>query len=92
MTRRKRRSCSNVRAVSNVVDLAEARDRRVPAPVVPAGLDHPALRYVAGRAFYIAHRREEGKAACGAKGALVLAPPGVPLCVDCYDRSVEAAQ
>lgn len=45
---------------------------------------HPALRWVAGEVFYIAHRRADGGTACGAPGALVLAPPGVPLCEDCY--------
>jgi hypothetical protein len=47
---------------------------------------HPALRWVAGRTYYVAHRRDPvaGAAACGATGELVLAPPGVPLCRDCY--------
>lgn len=45
---------------------------------------HPALRWVAGRAFYIAHRKTDGVAACGARGDLTLAPPGVPRCVECY--------
>jgi hypothetical protein len=45
---------------------------------------HPALRWVAGTAFYIAHRKADGAAACGARGDLMLATPGVPLCVECY--------
>lgn len=45
---------------------------------------HPALRWVAGATFYIAHRKGDAGAACGAAGDLTLAPPGVPLCVTCY--------
>lgn len=79
--------------MSKVVDLDEARVRRAPVAAVPATMDHPALRWVAGRVFYVAHRRgEDGGAECGAEGSLVLAPPGVPLCVDCYDRAAEAAR
>lgn len=49
-----------------------------------AGSRHPALRWVAGEAFWIAHRKDGAGAACGAEGALMLAPPGVPLCSECY--------
>ena len=58
----------------------EARSRRI-AEHAPR---HPALRWVAGDVFYIAHRRDDSGAACGAVGDLVLAPPGVPLCDECY--------
>lgn len=51
---------------------------------------HPALRWVAGEVFYIAHRRTpDGAAACGIDGALTLAPPGVPLCSDCFQWVVD---
>jgi len=45
---------------------------------------HPALRWVAGAAFYVAHRKDGSGAACGAQGSLMLAPPGVPACVKCF--------
>lgn len=45
---------------------------------------HPALRWCAGRVFYVAHRKADGAAACGASGDLILAPPGVPQCVECF--------
>lgn len=45
---------------------------------------HPSLRWVAGRTFYVAHRKDDEAAACGARGDLILAPPGVPLCVECF--------
>jgi hypothetical protein len=48
------------------------------------GSRHPALRWVAGETFYIAHRKDGSGAACGADGDLMLAPPGVPLCSVCY--------
>lgn len=65
-----------------VVSIAERRDRRTERDRARAA--HPALRWVAGRTFYIAHAKVDGHAACGADGDLVLAPPGVPLCVACY--------
>jgi hypothetical protein len=71
-----------------VVSIAAQRDRRSLRDRDRA--DH-ALRWVAGRTFYIAHRKEGVEAACGARGDLILAPPGVPLCVACYplaDRGV----
>jgi hypothetical protein len=46
---------------------------------------HPALRWVVGDVWYLAHRRgRSGGAACGMPGGLILAPPGVPLCSSCY--------
>lgn len=45
---------------------------------------HPVLRWCAGAAFYVAHRKDGDRAACGAKGDLVLAPPGVPACIECW--------
>jgi hypothetical protein len=36
----------------------------------------------------LAHRRGvDGVVACGTDGELTLAPPGVPLCADCYPRA-----
>lgn len=65
-----------------VVDLAarraERRDREI------ATSEHPALRWVAGAAFYVAHRKDGPEAACGARGDLTLAPPGVPRCIECF--------
>lgn len=65
-----------------VVDLdtrrAEKRSREI------AAADHPSLRWVAGAAFYVAHMKDGPAAACGARGDLTLAPPGVPLCVECF--------
>lgn len=73
-----------------VVDLAARREQRDAEAARAhearerARADHPALRWVAGSAFYVAHRKVVGAAACGARGSLMLAPPGVPLCVQCY--------
>ena len=65
-----------------VVDLitrrADKRDRDIVAS------NHPALRWVAGTAFYIAHRKTATGTVCGARGDLTLAPPGVPRCVQCF--------
>jgi hypothetical protein len=47
---------------------------------------HPSLRWVAGDQWWQAHTRDGAKASCGVEGALVLAPPGVPLCPDCYPQ------
>lgn len=71
-----------------VVPLAGARERRAArdrARVISAAR-HPALRWVAGDTYWVAHRRDQsgGGAWCGMPGALTLAPPGVPLCPDCY--------
>jgi hypothetical protein len=47
---------------------------------------HPSLRWVAGEVYWVAHRRDPdaGLTVCGESGPLTLAPPGVPLCPDCY--------
>lgn len=45
---------------------------------------HPSLRWVAGEHYWEAHARNGGTAACGAPGRLILAPPGVPLCAECW--------
>lgn len=68
----------------DLIDLAAARAERRVEQV--AASEHPSLRWVAGAAFYTAHRRgDDGpSAACGARGDLTLAPPGVPLCVKCF--------
>jgi hypothetical protein len=68
--------------VGQVIGLIEERDRRAERERAMAA--HPSLRWVAGRAFYVAHRKDGVGAACGAQGDLVLAPPGVPLCIRCY--------
>lgn len=75
------------------IDLAAHRAARRPAlDDVPAErVEHPALRWVAGSVFYVAHRKDGRGAACGADGSLVLAPPGVPLCVVCYPLSERQA-
>jgi hypothetical protein len=74
--------------VVNLTGRREARSARLSAAAERAEL-HPALRWVAGTAYWVAHRRhpEQGTAACGAGGDLVLAPPGVPLCELCYPGS-----
>jgi phosphoenolpyruvate-protein kinase (PTS system EI component) len=69
--------------VSDVVSLAKARAakqlRDLPAP------RHPALRWLAGGVYDVAHRRgEDDTAVCGAAGELTLALPEVPLCPQCY--------
>lgn len=69
--------------MSQVVSLADAAARREETREHGRAA-HPALRWVAGRAFYVAHRKDDRAAACGAAGSLTLAPPGVPLCVTCY--------
>jgi hypothetical protein len=69
--------------MGDVVGLAEQRERRDERRAVLMA-EHPSLRWVAGRAFYVAHRKDGGAAECGASGPLTLAPPGVPLCVKCY--------
>jgi hypothetical protein len=76
--------------MGTVVPLARLRAEREARARVAAerGSTHPALRWIAGDAFYIAHRKSGGRAACGAEGSLILAPPGVPLCDRCYPRAV----
>ena len=68
---------------------AEARDDRIRAARRAALLavpDHPALRWLAGDTWWLAHRRDPdaGGAGCGAPGELTLATRAVPLCLDCY--------
>jgi hypothetical protein len=72
--------------VAEVISLSEERDRRRGGAGTGRAVTHPALRWVAGDAYYVAHRRalDEAVAVCGADGALILAPPGVPLCPACY--------
>jgi hypothetical protein len=64
-------------------------DRQIRADeIADRAAAHPALRWIAGETFWLAHRRSaNGDAACGAAGDLVLAPAGVPLCTDCYPRA-----
>lgn len=71
--------------VTSLDDARAARARRAQA-AADAAPSHPALRWVAGTTWWVAHRRDRkaGSAACGAAGDLILAPPGVPLCEDCY--------
>lgn len=63
-----------------MTDLATRRALRDGGPRVRSSF----LHWVAGSAFYIAHAKDGDDAACGARGDLILAPPGVPLCVECY--------
>lgn len=69
--------------MGTVTDLGSHRTAR-DIRIEEAAARHPACRWVAGEVFYIAHRRTDSEAACGAPGKLVLAPPGVPLCEACY--------
>ena len=70
--------CVAEQVVDLVARRADKRDRDIVAS------EHPALRWVAGAAFYIAHRKVGAVTACGARGDLILAPPGVPRCVTCF--------
>lgn len=72
-----------------VIDLDTRRAERERERTIAASA-HPSLRWVAGRAFYVAHRKDGVIAACGATGDLMLAPPGVPLCVECYPLAERA--
>ncbi len=81
--------------MGEVVSLAAARARRGHATPGPDTLapQHPSLRWIAGDVWYLAHRRtRHGGAACGMPGGLILAPPGVPLCTDCYPAARDAAR
>lgn len=71
--------------MGEVIQLGQARDAKWRERAA-ASAQHPALRWVAGATYWLAHRRDHdtGTAHCGAPGALVLAPPGVPQCTDCY--------
>lgn len=78
--------------VGDVVSLAAARARHAGVEPEHRAPMHPALRWVAGAAYWVAHRRSTaGGAACGAAGPLVLAPPGVPLCRHCYPAIADPA-
>ena len=72
------------------LDAVRERRRATGAELAPT---HPALRWVAGDAYYLAHRRDRTRqeAACGAQGSLILAPPGVPLCESCYPQAATEA-
>lgn len=72
--------------MGTVTELGQHREKRQARAlrIEEQAVRHPALRWVAGDAFYIAHRRTASGTACGAEGDLVLAPPGVPLCSKCY--------
>jgi hypothetical protein len=69
--------------VGQVIDLDRRRASAL-ATRVEHAQDHPALRWIAGGAFWTAHRKDGDEAACGARGDLMLASPGVPLCVWCF--------
>lgn len=69
--------------MGQVIDL-DRRRASAEAQRVEHEQDHPALRWVAGAAFWTAHRKDGDGAFCGARGDLTLAPPGVPLCVECF--------
>ncbi len=72
---------SDIVSIDRGASLRQERERRRDI----ARSDHPALRWVAGDVFYIAHRRgDDDTAVCGAPGSLILAPPAVPRCVECY--------
>lgn len=77
---------------ADIISLEDIRDRRR-ASAADLAPTHPALRWVAGEAYYLAHRRNRVRqeAACGAEGALILAPPGVPLCEQCYPQTATEA-
>lgn len=73
--------------MGEIVDIDGVRVARVERTRAAAELAamHPALRWVAGETYWMAHRRtEHGGAACGAAGSLMLASPGVPLCRECF--------
>lgn len=74
------------RAMGTVTELGPLREQREARAlrIEEHAMRHPALRWVAGDVFYIAHRRTDDGTACGAEGDLVLSPPGVPLCSECY--------
>lgn len=70
-------------SVTELGPLREERDARA-SLIQERAARHPALRWLAGDVWYIAHRRTEDGTACGAEGELVLATRGVPLCDECY--------
>lgn len=70
--------------MGQVVAIGEARRVERERDLDQERAQFPTLRWVAGAAFYIAHRKYDRVAACGARGDLMLAPPGVPLCIVCF--------
>jgi hypothetical protein len=75
--------------VTGLADYRADRETRR-AEMAERAAMHPALRWVAGEVFYIAHRRNlDGVAVCGATGELTLAPPGVPQCARCYPKAAD---
>jgi hypothetical protein len=78
-------STGTLDGMGEVVDLFLVR-QRCAVQGRYARLRHPALRWCAGDVYYLAHDRDpdSGVATCGAPGSLMLAPPGVPLCVRCW--------
>lgn len=70
-------------SVTELGPLREEHDERA-RRIAEHAPRHPALRWLAGDAWYIAHRRTADGTACGAEGELVLATRGVPLCDECY--------
>lgn len=69
-----------------VIELRPARPAKGTPEAHPAPM-HPALRWIAGGAYWVAHRRSDGRPVCGAPGDLILASPDVPLCTDCYPQA-----
>lgn len=82
------------RVMGILIGLDEIRaERRTRAKqAAERGSRHPALRWVAGDTWYLAHRKLDGVAACGAAGDLILAPRGTPLCEVCYPRAQPAGE
>jgi len=75
--------------MGTISSLAEHRARRR-AERIPANSTHPALRWVAGDKWYLAHRRgRDGNVLCGTDGDLILAPPGTPACPDCFRKEAQ---
>lgn len=77
--------------MGDLVELRLAQQRRWQERTAAAA-QHPTLRWCAGECYWLAHARdhETGRACCGAPGTLMLAPPGVPRCTDCYPPAFRA--
>lgn len=69
---------------TNVIDLTREREDRAAAARHARMHAHPSMRWIAGGAYWVAHRRADGAPVCGAPGELVLAATSVPLCTDCF--------
>ena len=69
---------------TNVIDLSAERAERAATARAAGMRAHPSMRWIAGGAYWVAHRRAQGSPVCGAPGELVLAATSVPLCTDCY--------